>query len=78
MAFLPRGLTPLIGVFDMPNALRFYRDLLGFEVVSASPEAKTSEGTFSHWVWLKLGAAEIMPIHSSTQMSVLIIKTRCA
>jgi glyoxylase I family protein len=60
MPFAPMGLTPLIGVFDMPRSLCFYRDLLGFEIVSASPEVDTQEGRFSHWVWLKLGAAEIM------------------
>ena len=31
--------------------------MLGFEIVSTSP--KIPEG-YSHWVWLKLGAAEIM------------------
>lgn len=60
MVFSPRGLTPLIGVFDMPDSLCFYRDLLGFEVVSASPEVTTREGTFSHWMLLRHGAAEIM------------------
>jgi glyoxylase I family protein len=54
------GLTPLIGVFDMTTALAFYRDLLGFEVVSASPLVETPEGRFSHWMWLRLGAAELM------------------
>ena len=29
MSFSPLGLTPLIGVFDMPRALAFYRDVLG-------------------------------------------------
>jgi catechol 2,3-dioxygenase-like lactoylglutathione lyase family enzyme len=38
----------LIQVFDMPQALAFYRDLLGFGVVSASPEVETPEGRFSH------------------------------
>jgi hypothetical protein len=28
-----RGLCPLIQVFDMDNSLRFYCDLLGFEIV---------------------------------------------
>jgi catechol 2,3-dioxygenase-like lactoylglutathione lyase family enzyme len=60
MAFSPVGLTPLIGVFDMPRSLAFYRDRLGFEVVSSSPEVATREGNFSHWMWLRLGAAEIM------------------
>lgn len=54
------GLTPLIGVFDMPKALAFYRDLLGFQVVSASPEVETPEGRFSHWMWLRLGSADLM------------------
>jgi glyoxylase I family protein len=60
MSFSPLGLTPLIGVFDMTTALAFYRDLLGFSVVSASPEVETAEGRFSHWMWLRFGKAEIM------------------
>jgi glyoxylase I family protein len=60
MAFSPLGLTPLIGIFDMPTALAFYRDVLGFTVVSASPEVETVEGRFSHWMWLRFGEAEIM------------------
>jgi glyoxylase I family protein len=44
----------------MPRALTFYRDLLGFTVVSASPEVETAEGRFSHWMWLRFGRAEIM------------------
>ena len=60
MTFSPLGLTPLIGVFDMPTALAFYRDVLGFAVVSASPEVETAEGRFSHWMWLRFGQAEIM------------------
>jgi uncharacterized glyoxalase superfamily protein PhnB len=60
MFFRPLALTPLIGVFDMIASLRLYRDLLGFEVISASPEVDTREGRFSHWMWLKRGAAEIM------------------
>ena len=43
MSFSPLGLTPLISVFDMPRALAFYRDVLGFAVVSASPEVETAE-----------------------------------
>jgi glyoxylase I family protein len=60
MSFSLLGLTPLIGVFDMPRSLAFYRDLLGFSVVSASPEVQTNEGRFSHWMWLRFGGAEIM------------------
>jgi glyoxylase I family protein len=60
MSFSPLGLTPLIGVFDMTKSLAFYRDLLGFEVISASPEVETLEGRFSHWMWLRFGAADLM------------------
>jgi uncharacterized glyoxalase superfamily protein PhnB len=60
MAFSPLGLTPLIGVFDMTRSLAFYRDVLGFSVISASPEVETAEGQFSHWMWLRFGEAEIM------------------
>jgi glyoxylase I family protein len=60
MTFAPLGLTPLIGVFDMLKSLAFYRDILGFEIVSASPEVETAEGRFSHWMWLRFGSAELM------------------
>ena len=56
----PLGLTPLIQVFDMIKSIAFYRDILGFEVISASPEVQTAEGQFSHWMWLRLGAVDIM------------------
>jgi uncharacterized glyoxalase superfamily protein PhnB len=52
--------TPLLGVFDMLESARFYRDLLGFQVVAASPEVDTREGHFSHWMRLKRGGTEIM------------------
>ena len=54
------GLVPLIQVFDMPRALGFYRDGLGFEVEMASPEVETPEGRFSHWMMLKSGHARLM------------------
>ena len=46
MALDVRGLTPLLQVYDMPTSVRFYRDALGFEVVSTSP--LLSEDRF-HW-----------------------------
>lgn len=52
-----RGLCPLLAVFDMPTSIRFYRDLLGFEIFSTSgPEP---DGHFD-WCWLKLNDAELM------------------
>jgi len=46
--------------FDMPTALAFYRDVLGFTVFFASPEVETAEARFSHYMWLRFGGAEIM------------------
>jgi catechol 2,3-dioxygenase-like lactoylglutathione lyase family enzyme len=49
------GIVPLIQVFNMPASLRFYRDLLGFEVVS---DSGTNDD--SSWVWLRLNGADLM------------------
>lgn len=54
------GLTPLIQVHDMLESVRFYCDVLGFQVVSTSPLSDTPEGRFSHWMWLRHGTAEVM------------------
>ena len=53
-----RGATALFQVYDMPTALRFYRDTLGFAVVSTSPALGGTDRF--HWVWLRLGDAELM------------------
>lgn len=51
-----RGLCPLIQVFDMPTSLRFYRDLLGFEIVQRSQESDACG-----WCWLRSkDGAELM------------------
>jgi len=52
-----RGLCPLLQVYDMPTSVRFYRDLLGFEVFSSSPPRSPDD---CDWVWLKLGETELM------------------
>ena len=49
------GMVPLLQVFDMPAALRFYRDILGFEVVNTS-----GGGDVSDWVWLRRGDVDLM------------------
>jgi len=49
------GSAPLLQVFDMPTSLKFYRDKLGFEVVSTS-----GQGDNSGWVMLKLGEEVLM------------------
>jgi glyoxylase I family protein len=49
------GPSALLQVFDMPTALRFYRDVLGFEVVSQS-----QPGENFGWGLLRRKSAELM------------------
>jgi catechol 2,3-dioxygenase-like lactoylglutathione lyase family enzyme len=49
------GFATLIQVFDMPTSLAFYRDVLGFEIISEAP----GDGRCD-WVWLKSGESELM------------------
>lgn len=55
MAIDIRGLCPLLQVFDMPASLRFYRDTLGFVVVSTA-----GDGDDSDWVLLSHKGTELM------------------
>lgn len=49
------GICPLLQVFDMPTAIRFYRDVLGFQVHDTS-----QPGDDCNWAWLKLSGADLM------------------
>jgi glyoxylase I family protein len=49
------GFATLIQVFDMPTSIAFYRDVIGFEVISDAPEDGRCD-----WVWLKSGESELM------------------
>lgn len=49
------GFATLIQVFDMPTSLAFYRDVMGFEVISEVPADNRCD-----WVWLKSGESELM------------------
>lgn len=44
----------------MPTSLAFYRDVLGFEVVSTAPPATAVSGDDFGWVWLRHGETELM------------------
>src|SRR4030088_1644347 len=50
------GMAPLLQVFDMPTSIAFYRDVLGFEVVT------TSKPGAEHLAWalLRLNGMELM------------------
>ena len=51
-----RGMAPLLQVFDMPTSIAFYRDVLGFEVVTTSkPGAERFD-----WPLLRLNGLELM------------------
>lgn len=54
------GATPLLQVFDMPTAISFYCDMLGFEIYEHSPFVETAEGRFFHWAWLRNGPVDLM------------------
>ncbi len=49
------GVSPLLQVFDMPTAVRFYRDVLGFQLVNQSQPDE-----FFDWCLLISNGAEVM------------------
>src|SRR6266481_7965455 len=51
-----RGMAPLLQVFDMPTSIAFYRDVLGFEVVTTSKPGAANFG----WALLRLNGMELM------------------
>ena len=46
------GIAPLLEVFDLPASIRFYRDVLGFEVLQMAPAGG--------WAGLRRGGVELM------------------
>lgn len=55
MAIEIRGVAPLLQVFDMPAAIAFYRDILGFQIMRTS-----TPGDRFDWALLRLHDAELM------------------
>lgn len=49
------GMTPLLQVYDMPTSLRFYRDVLGFEVTMDA-----GGGDDTDWCLLQRPGAQLM------------------
>lgn len=54
------GVCPLLMVFDMPVALAFYRDVLGFSIVRNSPPRPGAAAADVGWVWLRRDMTELM------------------
>lgn len=55
MAIQVRGMAPLLAVFDMPASIRFYRDVLGFELADTS-----APGDDFGWALLRRDGTEVM------------------
>src|SRR4029077_13677830 len=51
-----RRMAPLLPVFKMPASIKFYRDVLGFEVVTTS----NPRGEHFDWALLRLQGVELM------------------
>jgi glyoxylase I family protein len=60
MAIEIRGMAPLLQVFDMPTSIAFYRDVLGFEVVSSANSGPPSQDDHFGWALLRLNGVELM------------------
>jgi len=58
MAIELRGVVPLVQVYDMPTSVRFYRDTLGFTIVTTSPPL--GGGDRFHWCLLRFAEGELM------------------
>jgi glyoxylase I family protein len=56
-AYELRSMAPLLAVYDMPAALHFYRDLLGFEVVATDGNPSEAD---QNWVLLERDEIQIM------------------
>ena len=56
MAIEVRGMAPLLQVFDMPASIKFYCDVLGFEIVSTDGK----QAPDFDWVLLRLHGVELM------------------
>jgi glyoxylase I family protein len=50
---------PLLLVFDVPTAVAFYRDILGFEIVNTSRPFSDAKDDFG-WCLMGLGPVELM------------------
>jgi catechol 2,3-dioxygenase-like lactoylglutathione lyase family enzyme len=56
-----RDVVALLSVFDMPEAVRFYCDVLGFAIESRSPTYAVEDGVEQfHWCMLRTGDAGLM------------------
>jgi glyoxylase I family protein len=50
---------PLFFVYDVPTAVAFYRDILGFEIINTSKPFSEAKDDFG-WCLMRLGPVELM------------------
>lgn len=61
MAIKVHDICALLFVYDMPAAVGFYTELLGFEMVTRSPTYETIAGVeHFHWCMLRNGSSYLM------------------
>lgn len=60
MSALVTSMTPLIEVHDMAEAVRFYSDAIGFELVEHSADVDAPEGRHFQFARLRLGQIHLM------------------
>lgn len=54
------GLCPLLQVFDMRTSVKFYCEVLDFELTGNSPIIHGRDGNYFHWCMLRRGGITIM------------------
>jgi glyoxylase I family protein len=59
MSIEVRDVAPLLQVFDMPTAIRFYRDVLDFKVTGSSPVLSNNPDDVN-WAMLELNHVTVM------------------
>lgn len=55
MNHLIKGMAPLVQVFDMPKAIHFYRDIIGFKLMQTSADTDDCD-----WCLLELNNIQLM------------------
>jgi uncharacterized glyoxalase superfamily protein PhnB len=59
MAIAIEGAVPLLHVYDVSTSIKFYRDVLGFEVVQTSKPFTDAKDDYG-WAMLRLNGVELM------------------
>lgn len=72
------GLCPPLKVFDMRTSVKFYCEVLGFELTGNSPIMHGRDGNYFHWCMFRRGGITIMLNTLMTKASALPRRTPLA